>query len=79
MSIILGDALVDQRAKLVIAVHATWREELWKGSDAWRKHQAARKALDQFDLECPGVVIGLYARFEEVASKARVAVGVGQK
>lgn len=72
MSIILGDALVDQRAKLVIAVHATWREELWKGSDAWRAHQAAVRALDQFDLDHPQIVMELYAKFEEIMMGAKV-------
>ena len=76
MSMILEDSLIEHRARLVLAVHATYREELWKGSDAWRAHQAAKKALDQFDLDHPGVVIEVYARFEEYVASAVVA---GQK
>lgn len=76
MSIILDDTLVERRGKLVLAVHTTYREELWKGSDAWRKHQAAKQALDQFDLDHPRVVMELYARFEEYAAGV---VGVSQK
>jgi N-acyl-L-homoserine lactone synthetase len=75
MSIMLDDTLMERRGKLALAVHATYREELWKGSDAWRAHQAARRALDQFDLEYPAVVLGLYGRFEEYVVSA---VGVGQ-
>lgn len=68
--------LFTQRAQLVQAVSALEEKELWKGSDAWRAHQAAKGALDQFDLDHPGVVMELYARFEEYAAGA---VGVGQK
>ena len=35
-----------------------------KGSDAWRAHQAAKQALDAFDLAHPGVVVELYEQFE---------------
>ncbi len=49
MSIILDDTLMERRGKLALAVHATYQDQLWKGSDAWRAHQAAKKALDQFD------------------------------
>ena len=76
MSVMLDETLMERRGKLALAVHATYREELWKGSDAWRAHQAARAALDQFDLDHPGVVMELYARFEEYVVSA---VGVGQK
>ena len=34
------------------------------GSDAWRAHQAAKRALDQFDLAHPSVVVELYEQFE---------------
>ena len=68
--------LFTQRAQLIQAVHGLESLELWKGSDAWRAHQAAKGALDQFDLDHPGVVMELYARFEEYAAGA---VGDGQK
>ena len=68
--------LIETRAQLATMVHATYRDNLTKGSDAWRAHQAAKKALDQFDLEHPGVVMELYARFEEYQASA---VGGGQK
>lgn len=61
------------RDQLVQAVYATERPELWKGSDAWRAHQAARAALDQFDLAHPLVLLELYARLEEVAARVGVA------
>lgn len=67
--------MIEQRARLVLAVHRTGEGELWKGSDRWRAHQAARAALDKFDLDYPGVVMELYARFEEYQASA---VGVGQ-
>ena len=76
MSIILDDTLMERRGKLALAVHTTYQDQLWKGSDAWRAHQSAKKALDQFDLDHPGVVIEVYARFEEYAAGA---VEVGQK
>ena len=75
MSIILDDTLMERRGKLALAVHTTYQDQLWKGSDAWRAHQAAKKALDQFDLDHPGVVMELYVRFEEYVVSA---VGVGQ-
>ena len=75
MSIILDDTLMKRRGKLALAVHTTYQEQLWKGSDVWRAHQAAKKALDQFDLDHPGVVMELYVRFEEYVVSA---VGVGQ-
>lgn len=56
--------MIEQRARLVLAVHATSEGELWKGSDRWRAHQAAKRALDQFDLAHPGVVVELYEQFE---------------
>lgn len=68
--------LFTRRAQLVQAVHALEGGELWKGSDAWRAHQAAKGELDQFDLDHPGVVMEVYARFEEYVVSA---VGVGQK
>ena len=46
--------LIETRAQLATMVHATYRDNLTKGSDAWRAHQVAKKALDQFDLEHPG-------------------------
>ena len=64
MSIILDDTLMERRGKLVLAVHTTYQEQLWKGSDAWRAHQAAKRALDQFDLDHPSVVVELYEQFE---------------
>ena len=64
MSIILDDTLMERRGKLVLAVHTTYQEQLWKGSDAWRAHQAAKRALDQFDLAHPSVVVELYEQFE---------------
>ncbi len=67
--------LIEARAKLAAMVHATYRDNLTKGSDAWRAHQAARGALDKFDLDYPGGVMELYARFEEYVVSA---VGVGQ-
>lgn len=67
--------LIHTRAKLAAMVHATYQDNLTKGSDAWRAHQAAKKELDQFDLEHPGVVMELYARFEEYVVSV---VGVGQ-
>lgn len=76
MAILLGDALIEERARLVKAVYSTYREELWKGSDAWRAHKVAKGELDQFDLDHPGVVIEVYARFEEYQASA---VGAGQK
>ena len=69
--------LFTRRAQLVQAVSALEGRELWKGSDAWRAHQAAKKALDQFDLDHPGVVMELYARFEEYVASA-VWVGQGK-
>lgn len=76
MSIILDDTLMERRGKLALAVHTTYQDQLWKGSDTWRAHQAAKEALDQFDLDHPGVVMELYARFEEYQASS---VGVGQK
>ena len=46
MSIILDDTLVERRGKLALAVHTTYQDQLWKGSDAWRAHQVAKGALD---------------------------------
>ena len=74
MSIILNDSLIEQRARLVLAVHTTGEGEVWKGSDRWRAHQAARQALDQFDLDHPGVVLAVYARFEAYVYKQYVGV-----
>ena len=56
--------LFTQRAQLIQAVSVLEEKELWKGSDAWRAHQSAKKALDQFDLAHPGVVVELYEQFE---------------
>ena len=56
--------LIEARAQLAAMVHTTYRDNLTKGSDAWRAHQAAKKALDQFDLAHPGVVVELYEQFE---------------
>lgn len=64
MSIILDDTLMERRGKLALAVHTTYQEQLWKGSDVWRAHQAAKRALDEFDLAHPGVVVELYEQFE---------------
>ena len=61
--------LIQTRAQLAAMVHTTYQDNLTKGSDAWRAHQAAKKALDQFDLEHPGVVMELYARFEEYSNR----------
>ena len=61
--------LFTQRAQLVQAVHALEGRELWKGSDAWRAHKVAKGELDQFDLDHPGVVIEVYARFEEYTNR----------
>ena len=52
--------LIQTRAQLAAMVHATYRDNLTKGSDAWRAHQAAKRALDEFDLAHPGVVVELY-------------------
>ena len=49
--------LIEYRAQLAAMVHATYRDNLTKGSDAWR-------ALDQFDLAHPSVVVELYEQFE---------------
>lgn len=68
--------LFTQRAQLVQAVHALEGRELWKGSDAWRAHKVAKGELDQFDLDHPGVVIEVYARFEEYQAST---VGGSQK
>ena len=43
--------------QLAAMVHATYRDNLTKVSDAWR-------ALDQFDLAHPSVVVELYEQFE---------------
>jgi hypothetical protein len=74
MSIILDDTLMERRGKLALAVHTTYQDQLWKGSDAWRAHQAARAALDTFDLDYPGVdwEMEWYARFEEYQASAVV-------
>ena len=45
--------LIQARAQLAAMVHATYRDNLTKGSDAWRTHQAAKRALDEFDLAQP--------------------------
>ena len=37
--------LIETRAQLAAMVHATYRDNLTKGSDAWRAHQAAKRAL----------------------------------
>ena len=57
--------LIEARAQLAAMVHTTYRDNLTKGSDAWRAHQAAKRELDQFDLAHPGVVVELYEQFEE--------------
>ena len=57
--------LIEARAQLAAMVHATYRDNLTKGSDAWRAHQAAKRELDQFDLAHPSVVVELYEQFEE--------------
>lgn len=64
------------RVQLAKAVYETDVDGLTKGSNAWRAQQAAKGALDQFDLDHPQVVMELYARFEEYAANA---VGDGQK
>ena len=56
--------LIHTRAKLAAVVHATYQDNLTKGSDAWRAHQVAKRALDDFDLAHPGVVVELYEQFE---------------
>ena len=56
--------LIEVRAQLAAMVHTTYRDNLTKGSDAWRTHQAAKRALDQFDLAHPSVVVELYEQFE---------------
>ena len=56
--------LIEYRAQLAAMVHATYRDNLTKGSDAWRAHQAAKQALDAFDLAHPSVVVELYEQFE---------------
>ena len=73
MSIILDDTLMERRGKLVLAVHTTYQDNLTKGSDAWRAHQAAKRALDQFDLDHPGVVVELYEQFEAYQQNKGVA------
>ena len=55
--------LIQTRAQLAAMVHTTYRDNLTKGSDAWRAHQAAKRALDQFDLAHPSVVVELYEQF----------------
>ena len=67
--------LIEARAQLATMVHATYRDNLTKGSDAWRAHQAAKRALDQFDLAHPGVVVELYEQFEAYQQ----AKGVGHE
>ena len=57
--------LIQTRAQLAAMVHTTYRDNLTKGSDAWRAHQAAKRALDEFDLAHPSVVVELYEQFEE--------------
>ena len=57
--------LIEARAQLAAMVHTTYRDNLTKGSDAWRAHQAAKRELDQFDLAHPSVVVELYEQFEE--------------
>ena len=56
--------LIETCAQLATMVHATYRDNLTKGSDAWRAHQAAKRELDEFDLAHPGVVVELYEQFE---------------
>ena len=56
--------LIETCAQLATMVHATYRDNLTKGSDAWRAHQAAKRALDDFDLAHPSVVVELYEQFE---------------
>ena len=56
--------LIEVRAQLAAMVHATYQDNLTKGSDAWRAHQAAKRALDEFDLAHPSVVVELYEQFE---------------
>ena len=47
--------LIETCAQLATMVHATYRDNLTKGSDAWRAHQAAKRELDEFDLAHPSV------------------------
>ena len=56
--------LIQTRAKLAAKVHETYQDNLTKGSDAWRAHQAAKRELDEFDLAHPSVVVELYEQFE---------------
>ena len=63
--------LIETRAQLATMVHATYRDNLTKGSDAWRAHQAAKRELDEFDLAHPSVVVELYEQFE-VYQQAKV-------
>ena len=63
--------LIEARAQLATMVHATYRDNLTKGSDAWRAYQAAKRELDEFDLAHPSVVVELYEQFE-VYQQAKV-------
>ena len=47
--------LIQTRAQLAAMVHATYRDNLTKGSDAWRAHQAAKQALVNADLVFSGL------------------------
>ena len=67
--------LIQTRAQLAAMVHTTYRDNLTKGSDAWRAHQAAKRALDEFDLAHPGVVVELelVQVYEQATIKGKVS------